>query len=170
MNKFKKLNKKGTDKILSVYWFTILFIVAAGVFYMAVLAYGEPYDVRDVEANFLINQIADCLTNAGKLNYDLTTLNNDNILAICHLNLDVEDTSGWNNNQHYFEISYKDFSATNFGPSLVNLGNVKLKSFCNQGEQNPVCVERKFYAVDDAGQSYVIKIFSLVRKTEKNDI
>ena len=51
------LNKKGTDKIISVYWFTILFIVAGAIVYMAAAFYGEPYDVREIEANILINQI-----------------------------------------------------------------------------------------------------------------
>ena len=59
-------NKKG-DKIISVYWFAILFIVAAAVVYMAALFYGAPYDARGIESDILTNQIADCLSQGGSL-------------------------------------------------------------------------------------------------------
>ena len=58
-------NKIGADKILSVYWFAILFIVASGIFAMVYIFYGSPYDVRDIESNALKMQIANCLSQGG---------------------------------------------------------------------------------------------------------
>ncbi len=65
--KMNKMNKLGTDKIISIYWFAILFIVAAAVVYMASVFYGGPADVREIEANILINQVADCVSQGGYL-------------------------------------------------------------------------------------------------------
>ena len=95
----KKMNKKG-DKIISVYWFAILFIVAAAIDYMVVIFYGKPYDIRDVEESILINQIADCLAEGGYLKKEVFDngnflLNESNFLQTCHLNFDVEDIYGW---------------------------------------------------------------------------
>ena len=73
----KLTDKKGTDKIISVYWFAVLFIVAGGIVYMTAIFYGEPYDVREIEANLLTNQIADCLSEGGKLENTWRELNSD---------------------------------------------------------------------------------------------
>ena len=59
-------NKKG-DKLISVYWFVILFIVAGAIAYMTVSFYGEPYDIREAEAYALTNKVARCLSEAGYL-------------------------------------------------------------------------------------------------------
>ena len=68
-NLFPK-DRKG-DKIISVYWFAILVIVAVGIFGMVYVFYGSPYDVREIEANALLNQVADCVSYAGKINTGL---------------------------------------------------------------------------------------------------
>ena len=157
------MNSQGTDKIISVYWFVILFIVAGAVVYMAGVFYGNPYDVREAEANVLINHIADCIAEGGYLNKEVVDeegkflLNNDTFLEICHLNFNVEDTQGWREQrQYYVEVSV-------FG---ITKGNVNLKDFCERKEKN--CVQRSFYVLDKEGKSYEIKILSVVRKTEKN--
>lgn len=160
------MNIRGTDKIMSVYWFAILFIVAAAVVYMVGSFYGQPYDIREVEANVLINNIADCIAGGGYLNKEIIDtegeflLNNDNFLEVCNLNFNVEDTTGWKEQeQYYVEIDV-------FG---IAKGNVNLKLDCDkEGKNFPVCVERSFYVLDKEGKSYEIKILSVVRKTEKN--
>jgi len=167
-----KMNKKG-DKIISVYWFAILFIVAAAVVYMVTVFYGEPYDIREVEANILTNQIADCLAEGGKLKKNILDdegqllLNNDNFLWICNLNLDVEDFKDWSNNQFYVEIDIFGISQGNI--NLKN-GNINLKDYCGkQGKTLPVCVNRTFYVLNqDKTSSYEIEILSIVGKVEKN--
>jgi len=71
-NKFSKKfrvnkNKRGAEKVLSVYWFVILLLVAGGVFAMVYNFYHHPYDVREIEANLMINTVADCVSTGGKI-------------------------------------------------------------------------------------------------------
>ena len=58
------MNKRG-DKVLSIYWFAILFIVAGAIVYMASNFYSTPFDVRAVESTALSDQIANCVTSGG---------------------------------------------------------------------------------------------------------
>src|SRR3989344_5603718 len=51
-------NRIGAEKIISVYWFVILIIIAGAVVAMVSLFYGSPYDVRVTEANIMINQVS----------------------------------------------------------------------------------------------------------------
>ncbi len=170
----KFFDKRGTDKMLSIYWFIILFIVAAAIVYMVLLFYGKPYDVREVEANILANKISDCFVEKNYFkNEVLSESFKANFLAECGLNFNVEDTSGWNNDQHYVEVEIFDFNSqnTNNEGSLRNSfveGNSNLKDCSNELDNNPFCVERRFYSLDEQGSQYTIKILASVRKTEKN--
>ena len=172
MNKIFKKNKKGTDKILPVYWFAILFIVAAAIVYMVMLFYGKPYDVREVEARILTNNIADCLSEGGYLKENI--LGNEdfknNFSKKCNLNFDVEDVYGWEElGQYYIEIKLYDFNQNldlNFD---MFEGNINLKENCDKkGENFPFCLERSFYTLDKNNKQYTIKLLLIVRKTEKN--
>jgi len=151
-------NKKGTEKILSVYWFIILFITAAAIVYMVAIFYGEPYDVRQIEANILINRIVDCLSDGENLREDaLNQSFRDNFLENCNLNFNSEEM--WEQEQYYIEI--KDLNITG--------GNVNLKDYCGLHKQTSiVCVERNFYVLDENNKGSMIEILSIVRKTEKN--
>ena len=165
------MNKRGADKIISVYWFAILFIVAAAIVYMAAIFYGEPYDSRELEANALTNHIADCLSEAGYLKENI--LGNEafrnNFLETCNLNFNVEAVHGWNNDQFYIEVRALDFNNRERNVFEINEGNLNLKEFCEIEDKNfPFCLERKFYVIDKENNQYVINILSVVRKTEKN--
>ena len=163
-NKLRK-DKRGTDKVLSVYWFAILFIVAGGVIYMATIYYGKPYDVRDMEANLLTERISDCLSNGGRLVENWQEINNENFLEICDLNFNVEDAFGWKNDQYYVKIDFEGFDES-IQRNSITIGNPNLGDFCDKGL---ICVNREFYTLDDNNKEYVIKIESIVRKTEKNE-
>ena len=73
--KIKMLNNKRGGKILSVYWFAILAIVAVGIVAMVVVFYGKPYDVRKSEAEIMINNVADCLSDGKNLRKDINNTN-----------------------------------------------------------------------------------------------
>ena len=60
-------NRMGADKILSIYWFAILFIISIGVFSMVYVFYKTPFDVREIEAEILSSKIAECISQQGKL-------------------------------------------------------------------------------------------------------
>ena len=94
-----KLNKKGADKMLAMYWFVMLLIIAGGIFGMVYSFYHHPYDVREVEANIMINHVADCLSTQGIINKKLIDNNGEFNQAFentffenCHLTFDVEES------------------------------------------------------------------------------
>lgn len=163
-----KLNKKGTDKLISVYWFAILFIVAAAIAYMVLSFYGEPYDARKLEANALTNQIADCLSEAGYLKEGILEKIETDLSETCNLNFEVEDYKGWNNDQFYVEIKVYDFYTGEQRPEISE-GDPNLKMNCEIDDKNfPFCLYRKFYVIDEDENQYQVNILSIVRKTEKN--
>jgi len=166
------MDKRGTDKLISVYWFVILFLVAAGIVYMVIVFYGAPYDVRESEANIMINQIADCFAAGGKLKNSVNYFNELNLLSECKLNFNVEDTNKWKNDQFYVGVNYYSFEKDKgvFSDILrtINLGNSLLNDNCGlEGKYTPVCVERSFYVLE-GDSPRIIKIKSVVGKVEKN--
>jgi len=163
-------NKKGAEKIISVYWFAILFIVAGAIVYMVSSFYGKPYDVREIEVGLLADKAADCVSYAGYLREGI--LNRgfmEKPLENCDLNFETEDTSGWKEERQYFlKMDFSDFSSGKVIFSTEE-GNGNLVNFCElEGKNLPSCLERELYILDKEGKSYTIKITSIVRKTEKN--
>lgn len=173
MNKeqFLLKNRKGTDKLISVYWFAILFIVASAIVYMTISFYGKPYDIRELEANALTNHIAECLSDVGYLKEGIFEDLENNFLETCDLNLDVEDTYDWGEQgQYYVGVEFSQEENLVFE---ISEGNKNLISSCGiegevEKEKLAKCAEKKFYSLDSAGDVYSVKILSIVRKTEKN--
>jgi hypothetical protein len=168
------MNKKGTEKILAMYWFAILILVAGGIFAMVTVFYGSSYDVRDIEANILADKIADCLSEGGYLKGEVFDgnflLNETNFLEKCHLNFNTEDK--WEEEQYYIEINLYGVEDTTNSVFNFNYGNNKWLSSCEIQKEEEYgnlakCVEKRFYSLDGEIQ-YLIKILSVVRKTEKN--
>ena len=177
-----KFNKKGAEKILSIYWFVILIIIAGAVVAMVSLFYGTPYDVRDAEANIMVNKIADCLSENGKINQELfnksKNFNEDfNLKEKCSF---VFETKLKNELEEYFLKA--DFYDLNNGPEgvspgvkvfSISEGNYNLYADCKidlEGKYKRLskCVDRDFYSLDDSNNVYKINILSVIRKTEKN--
>ena len=139
---------------------------------MVALFYGKPYDIREVEANLLAEKIADCVV---EQNYLKTEILNDSefktkFLEYCDLNFNAEDSYGWSNDQYYAEFGISDFSTKkDFEGFPFYAGNPNLKDYCGQQDKNfPFCVEKSFYVLDKTNKQYIVKIISIVRKTEKN--
>jgi hypothetical protein len=166
-------NKKAAEKIISVYWFVILFLVAGAIVYMVSSFYGKPYDIRGIEAELLVDKAADCVSYGGYLREEVLTPEfKDNFLARCGITFEVEDAYGWRQEEQYFlQINFYDFNSYPNSDSLfeVSAGNFNLKDFCNiKSDTSPVCLEREVYALSKAGTPYTIKILSIIKKTEKN--
>lgn len=159
--KFK--NCKGTSKIMSVYWFVILVLVAGAIVYMVSIFYGHPYDVREIEANILINKVADCLSENGKLNdnlFDKEGAFNEEfrILEECHLNFNTADNEG----QYYIEIESKEFKITE--------GNINLKTFFETSPSSSSIFksEKSFYVLNDKNEELIVKVLAVISKTKEN--
>ena len=163
MIKMIKMNftkrKSGTSKIMSVYWFAILVIVAGTIVYMVLIFYGSPYDVREIEANILINKVADCLSENGKLN---TQINQDNFLEKCNLNFDTPDQEG----QYYLEVEFRNFNDDALLDFVIIEGNVNLKDNPNMG--SIFKSEKSFYVLKDENEELIVKILAVISKTKEN--
>ena len=75
--------------------------------------------------------------------------------------------------EYFLQLNFYDFdsySETNQNSLFESsAGNNNLKDFCGlEGKGFPICLERRFYALDKDGKKYVVKINSIVKKIEKN--
>jgi hypothetical protein len=167
-----------TDKTISVYWFFILFIIASAMAFIVYTLYGKPLDVRGVEGIFLSEKVADCVSQGGKLSPEAEKLmGGGDILQVCHLNLEVEQfKDSWNNDQFYVSVNFStvegDKTLPVYSPIPVGNDNLKINSNVNfidsSGKNMPLCISRTIYSNGKNGEYYLIKIFTCVRKTEKN--
>ncbi len=168
-----KMNKRGAEKIISIYWFAILIIIAGAVVAMVSLFYGAPYDVRDTEANILGNKVTDCLSSSGKLNKNLF-LNggfneNFNLKKECNLIFETEFKS--EREEYFLQAELYDLDNEKVFSFLE--GNYNLYSDCKIKDKKfkklSKCAEREFYSLSHFSDDvFKIKIISVVRKTEKN--
>lgn len=172
----KIFSNKRADKILSIYWFAIIIIVAGGIFAMVYVYYGTPYDVREIEATLLTNHVADCVSYAGIISSDLISngkaaANSQNFLdSGCHL---IFNTTEWNDEQYYSEVSIYNLNDMNNPVLDIKKGNNNWNSYCSIQKTNSQsrlvqCSEKSFYSVDNSKNQLIIKISSIIRKAEKN--
>jgi len=167
-------NKRGADKLLSVYWFAILVVIAGGVITMVYFFYGSPYDVRDMEANIMINQVTGCLSGNGMLNENLFFNKSFNekfsILEECNLTFKSEKAFE-KEGQYYLEVNFYKLDNQEKVFNLTK-GNSNLQVDCQIEDEKynrlATCVNRSFYSLDDLDNVYEINVLSIIRKTEKN--
>ena len=167
--------KKASEKIISVYWFAILFIVAGAVAFI-VFAFSGPIDVRGVEAKILASKVAECFSERGYFAEGIfdkkeksLLIDDATFLKKCHLNLDVEDFSEWKNDQYLVGVELYSFSEPNKDKlGEFSYGNFNLKSACILKGATK-CSEKGIYILDEDKNPYLVKILASVRKTEKNE-
>jgi len=171
------MNKKADGKIISIYWFIILVVVAGGVFLMVSLYYSSPYDVRDIEADLLSEKIANCISYQGDLNSNLISDAGifkeafiDHFLDECDIN--INPVGQWEKPQYYFEVNFYKFEDSRAIILNISEGDINFKSDCEikdkKYENLVVCSKKEFYTRGFGENVYLIKILSVVRKTEQN--
>ena len=175
------MNKRGADKIIAIYWFAVLIIIAVAVYAMVSIFYSHHYDVREVEANVLLNKVADCISYKGTINADLLDSSGNfqysfknNFLSKCHLNFNVENQLEIGE-QYYVKVDFSLYPDMVTFLFPIEAGNKNLVASCDT--QSSVdkdyrlllkCVEKSFYATGGRGGQYIIKILSIVNKARQN--
>ncbi|MBU1129194.1 MAG: hypothetical protein KJ949_01020, partial [Nanoarchaeota archaeon] len=159
-----------TDKIISVYWFAILVLVAGGIIAMVSVFYNSSYDVREIEANILINKIGNCFSNVGYLKQEVFSNGNflitqNNFLEKCNLNFNSTEEGL----QYFSQVNV--FKGNDLENSFFEVaqGNKNLKadrSISKDYEKISKCVEKSFFTLDKSGNLYLIKILSVIDKSE----
>lgn len=183
MHKYEEgMNKKGTDKILSIYWFIVLTIIAGGIFAMVYVFYGPPYDVRETESEIFAEKIADCISRQGTINPDFFNGEEFNqetgstFSERCNFNFNVEDGYGDKGEVQYF-YKAEFYTVNNPATPFFSFydGNTNWENDCFIKKKNDKeylrlakCTEKRFYALDSEGDQYLIKILSVIGKSEKN--
>lgn len=159
-------NRKG-EEVLSLYWFALIIIVAGGIFGMVWIFYGNTYDIRDIEANLLIDKIADCISYGGKI--DDSIISNGEVIQFdfsqCHLNFDGEEE------EFFYKVEIYKFEDLENPCFEKNAGNLNLEaaySINEYSENLPTGAEKSFYSLDNLENQYVIKILTVVRKIKQN--
>ena len=171
------MNKKGTEQVISVYWFAILIIVAVGISAMVFTFYNHPYDVRELEANILMNKVADCISEHGVIKKEIINETGHfqkdfDMQKICHFNFSAPDFSGDSHGQYYVLITFND-SNENFlfdkeGRDNYLRADCLAKLELKDEKALPGCVKGNLFAVDLTGKQYSIEILSGVSKSIKN--
>jgi hypothetical protein len=171
-------NKKGTDKMLSMYWFVVLTLIAGGVFAMVYVFYGPPYDVREIESNILAERIADCISKQGTISQDFFTgtVIGSTFTDKCNFNFSVEEGYGDKEEiQYFYRVEF--YTLKDLTTPTLNFfdGNGNWEGECFIQKKNDrdyvrlaKCTEKRMYALSKSGDQYLIKILSVVGKSEKN--
>lgn len=93
------LNKKGGEKLLSIWWFFVLAIVGVGISAGVLIYHSTDVDIREIEAENLYEKISNCVTEQGFLIDDI--LKEDfNIFEECKLKEEIF----WEGSVFYFNI------------------------------------------------------------------
>ena len=176
------MDKRGTDKMLSIYWFLVLTLVAGGVFAMVYIFYGAPHDVREIESELLAQKLADCISKRGVIPsyFFVGERFNENLLKgfteRCNINFDVEEDYGDENEiQYFYRVNFYLIRDLNNPVFSVSDGNLNWEIECYVKKDNSKeykrlakCTESRFYAVDSKDNQYLIKILSAIGKSKKN--
>jgi hypothetical protein len=171
----KKLNKKGVDKLISVYWFVILVIIAGGVVGMVNVFYNSPYDIREVEGNILSNKIADCVYSGGKLN-PLFNSNGifrdefrDNFLDRC--NLVFETGRELEIPQYYFSIEFLENGDKKKSKFFTEEGNNRRREDCfidSSKDTLSKCIRNSFWVNGANNEAYLVNMLVVINKVNEN--
>ncbi len=166
-------NKKGADKILSMYWFAILIIIAGGIFAMVATFYSHPYDIRGLEAGILNKKTVDCISDKGKLIPELFSNGkfnedfSDSFLDICGFNFNTDSEEI----QYYVEAEFYNLTNKENPMFEFSKGRKNWREDCKLKEEEhenlAKCVERRFYSTHN-GEQYLIKVLSIVGKLNEN--
>ncbi len=133
-------NKRGGEKLLSIWWFFVLVIVGTGISVAVMMFYSADVDVREIEADILSEKIIDCIIEQGFLVEDIT---NENMFERCDLNQEIFGKES----SFYFRISTWDEEGNKLKEDIV--GGKDFEVECEIGEavekaeHYPKCVKKK---------------------------
>lgn len=170
------MNKRGGDKLISIYWFIVLTLIAGGIVAMVGVFYNSPYDVREVESEILSLKVADCIYLGGTLDTRLIAGGawksefSDNFLERCRLNF--EPKGEFDFEQYYVGINFYNLQDLNNPVFEISEGNKNWVADCSienvEKEKLVKCTKKEFFARDNNDNVYFVEILSIVRNTEKN--
>jgi hypothetical protein len=120
-------NKRGGEKILSIWWFAVLAIVGATIVVGVVMVYSADVDTRGLESSILAERVSNCIVSDGVLKPGLVGANSGkfDFFSECGLDKNFFEQSGL----FYVEVNIKNLSGSKLsGP--FDVGAAALKEDC----------------------------------------
>ncbi len=160
---FRKIglkNKRGGEKLLSIWWFFSLTIIGVVIYWEVSMFYSTDSNVKLLEADILSEKILDCVNDNGFLINDFFKEDFEElgIFDRCGLNKEIMEED------FYFKITI------NTAPKkIVSGGNPGFEALCGQkGENVPECITKKENILyNNGGEIKPIKIEVLTASNQK---
>ena len=138
--------KKAVEKLISVWWFFILFIIGIGIVLGVMIYYSAETVVKKIEAESLNQRIFGCLVDDGQLNQRIFE-NSFNVFEECGLNKEVFEKESL----FYFKVSVYNLT------DLINekaYGDFSVDKNCQivekiSAKKFPECFSRNTWILDD---------------------
>ena len=154
----KGMNRRGSEKLLSIWWFLVLAIAGGAIVIGVILFYSAEVDTRTIESAILYERIADCINQNGFIDYGFFDGTRD-IYKECDLKKGVFEKGS----NLFFEVDLKNAADSSMGTKIVG-GDATFKADCGiakavEAEHFPRCFngsEQIVYRI--GGQSYNGKI------------
>lgn len=165
------LNRKGGERLLSVYWFLIFLIVAIAVVSGVYIFFSKPIDVREAETGILNDKLISCFVDDGKLrNLDVTDSNLEDRCGLDFADRSVRSDGNlvYSELQYYVEV---DIGLPG-GEKVIKLGNENYKPFCGQEKSRmniPYCYANRLVALN-GGELVAVTVISAIKKIEQNAV
>ena len=94
-------NKRGGEKLLSIWWFFVLVVIGGGIVIGLLIFYNADLDVRQAEADILTGRIMSCMNDGGVFRESIFT-DVEKVYEKCGLNREMIEKD------FYFRISITD--------------------------------------------------------------
>ena len=136
----KKMNKKGAEKLFSIWWFVILAIVGAGIIIGVFIYFSVSIDVRDAESVVLGGKIFDCLIDENEISEEFFEKNFD-LTEKCGLSSELK-------NSNLFYINVSVYNSDRKSEKSIFLGNNVFERECRvekliKAKHYPVCFQEQ---------------------------
>jgi hypothetical protein len=115
------MNKKASEKLLTIWWFFVLIVIGVGVVSATWLFYNSGVNVKSIESEVLLDRINSCLNDINRLN-DNFLKSDFNLEEECKLNKKVLENGKFLSQIYIYNVGNKIVS--------IELGNPSLKKDC----------------------------------------
>ena len=131
-------DRRGSEKLLSIWWFFVLVIIGGGIVIGLLIFYNADLDVRQVEADILTGKIMSCVNDNRVFREDIFS-DVEKIYGKCGLNKEIIEKD------FYFRISISDESGL---IKEIKGGRSEFEEECDienkvKAEKFPRCISMK---------------------------
>ena len=150
------MNKKGGEKLLSLWWFFVLGVIAGGIVIAVMIYSAADVSVKELEADILGERILDCIIKEGYL----IDFDESDILTEC----DLDEKMFTKGSDFYFEIGV--FKEGNLVEEVIKKGSSAFEKECSismsdvDAKHFPDCILQKENILDEKGERLEIKLLT----------